>query len=140
KDDPSRLAEIPQMEALIDRAAELDADWGEGAIHSFLIIYEMARQGVAGDAAARARVHFERAVELARGRQASPFVNFAEAVCIEQQDFPLFAELLGQALAIDADAYPEQRLVNLVAQQRARWLLACKDDLFLSTEPTAPRR
>jgi len=140
KDDPSRLAEIPQMEALIDRAAELDADWGEGAIHSFLIIYEMARQGVAGDAAARARVHFERAVELARGRQASPFVNFAEAVCIEQQDYPLFAELLGQALAIDADAYPEQRLVNLVAQQRARWLLARKDDLFLSTEPAAPRR
>ena len=140
KDDPARIAEIPQMEALIDRAAELDADWGEGSIHSFLIPYEMARQGVAGDAAARSRGHFERAVALARGRQASPFVSYAEAVCVEQQDYPQFAALLQQALAIDADAFPEQRLVNLVAQRRARWLLARQDDLFLSTEPAAPRR
>ena len=128
------------MEALLDRAAELDADWGDGAIHSFLITYEMARQGVPGDAAARSRAHFERAVELARGRQASPFVTYAEAVCVEQQDYPRFAALLQQALAVDADAHPEQRLVNLVAQRRARWLLARKDDLFLSTEPAAPRR
>ena len=141
KDDPARLAEIPQMEALIDRAAELDADWGEGAIHSLLITYEMARQGAPGDAAARSRAHYERAVELARGAQASPFVNFAEAVCIEQQDYAQFAELLGKALAIDADAHPAQRLANLVAQRRARWLLSRKDDLFLSTEPVAaPRR
>jgi len=140
KDDPARLAEIPQMEALIDRAAELDADWGEGSIHGFLISYELARQGVPGDAAARARAHFERAVELARGRQASPFVAYAESICVEQQDFAQFESLLQQALAIDADAYPEHRLVNLVMQRRARWLLAHKDDLFLSTAPATPAR
>ncbi len=140
KDDPARIAEIPQMEALIDRATELDADWGEGAIHGFLITYEMSRQGVPGDAAARSRVHFERAVELARGRQAAPYVNFAEAVCVEQQDFAQFESLLQKALALDADAYPEQRLVNLVMQRRARWLLSRKDDLFLNTAPAQPAR
>ncbi len=140
KDDPARIAEIPQLEALLDRATELDADWGEGAIHGFLITYEMARQGATGDPAARARAHFERAVELARGRQAAPFVNYAEAVCVEQQDFAQFESLLQQALALDADAYPEQRLVNLVMQRRARWLLARKDDLFLDTSAAAPQR
>lgn len=140
KDDPALIAEIPQMEALIDRAAELDADWGEGAIHGFLITYEMSRQGVAGDAAARSRAHFERAVVLAAGKQAAPFVNFAEAVCVEQQDFAQFESLLQRALAIDADAHPEQRLVNVVMQRRARWLLSRKDDLFLLPAPAAVKR
>lgn len=131
KDDPARLAEIPQMEALLDRAEALDPDWGAGAIQSFLITYEMARQGVSGDPASRARTRFARAVELARGAQAGPFVNFAEAVCIEKQDAAEFEALLQRALAIDVDAHPEQRLVNLVMQRRARWLLTRKDDLFL---------
>ena len=139
KDDPARIAEIPQMEALLDRAAELDPDWGDGAIHGMLITYEMARQGSVGEAATRSREHFERAVELARGRQAAPFVSFAEAVCVEQQDFAQFESLLQKALAIDADAHPELRLVNLVMQRRARWLLARKDDLFLNTAPASPR-
>lgn len=137
KDDPARIAEVPQMEALIDRAAELDTDWGDGAIHGFLITYEMARQGASGDPATRARTHFERAVELARGHQAGPFVNFAEAVCIEKQDVAEFDRLLAQALAIDADGAPEQRLVNLVMQRRARWLQTRREDLFLIPEPAA---
>ena len=53
KDDPARVAEIPQMEALIDRALELDESYGDGAIHGFLINYEMSRPGVKGDAAER---------------------------------------------------------------------------------------
>ena len=140
KDDPALVAEVPQMEALIDRAAELDESWGEGAIHGFLITYEMSRQGVAGDAATRSRQQFDRAVELAAGKQAGPFVNYAEAVCVEQQDFPQFEALLQRALAVEADAHPELRLVNLVMQRRARWLLARKDDLFLLPEPAAPAR
>ena len=137
KDDPALIAEVPQMEALIDRAAALDESWGEGAIHSFLITYEMSRQGVAGDAAARSLRQFDRAVELAGGRQAGPFVNFAEAVCVEQQDFRQFEALLQRALAVDADAHPELRLANLVMQRRARWLLSRKDDLFLLPAPAA---
>lgn len=137
KDDPARIAEVPQMEALIDRAAELDPDWGEGAIHGFLITYEMSRQGASGVPAERASAHFERAVALAGGAQAAPFVNFAEAVCVEGQDFTRFESAMQRALAVDADARPELRLVNLVMQRRARWLLSRKDDLFLSTTPAA---
>ncbi len=132
KDDPSLLAEIPQMEALIDRAQALNESWGEGSIHGFLITYEMSRQGEAGDPAIRARAHFDRAVALSGGRQAAPFVSYAESVCVATQDREQFEASLKQALAIDADAVPEQRLSNLVMQRRARWLLAQKDDLFLT--------
>jgi predicted anti-sigma-YlaC factor YlaD len=132
KDDPGRIAEIPQMEAIIDRAAELDESWGDGAIHGFLINYEMSRQGAAGDPAERARKHFARALELTHGQQAGPLVTCAEAVCIEKQDAKQFDELLNRALAINPDAHPETRLVNLIMQRRARWLLSKKEDLFLS--------
>ena len=36
------------------------------------------------------------------------------------------------ALAINPDAKPEWRLVNLVMQRRARWLLSRIDELFLT--------
>ena len=39
------VANQPQVEALIDRALELDESFGQGAIHTFLITYEMARRG-----------------------------------------------------------------------------------------------
>ena len=136
KDRPEYVAEVPQMEALIDRALELDPDWGEGALHTFLITYEMARQDAPGDPAARARRHFERAVALSGGRQAAPLVAFAEAVCAQTQDLAQFDALLARALAVDADAAPEYRLVNLVMQRRARWLLGKRADLFLIPEPT----
>lgn len=138
KDDPTRVAEIPQMETLIDRAAALDADWGDGSIHSFLINYEMSRHGMPGDPALRAKHHFKRAVDLGKGRLAGPFVTYAEAVCVEKQDLKEFESLLGKALAIDPAAHPQFRLVNEVMQRRARWLLSRKEDLFLTpATPTA---
>lgn len=135
KDEPALVGEIPQMEALIDRALELDECYGAGAIHTFLITYEMARQGAPGDAAARARQHFERAIALAGGRQVAPWVALAEAVCVPQQDWKQFEALLHRALEVDADAHPEFRLVNLVMQRRARWLLSKRDELFLLSDP-----
>lgn len=134
KDDPALIAEVPQMEALIDRALELDEAFNDGAIHTFLISYEFARQGAAGDPAARARRHFERAVELSRGTQAAPFVAYAEAVCVQRQDVRQFDDLLQRALAIDPDTHPDTRLVNLILQRRARWLLSQREDLFLLPE------
>jgi predicted anti-sigma-YlaC factor YlaD len=131
KDDPDRIAEMPQMEALIDRALELDEAYHEGAIHSFLIAYEMVRQGASGDPVARSHRHFERAMELSHGQQVNPLVAYAEAVCVQKQDLKQFDELIKQALAINPDAFPEYRLENLIMQRRARWLMAKRDELFL---------
>ena len=133
KDDPNVIAGMPQMEAMIDRALVLDEGWGDGSIHSFLINYEMSRSGGEGNPADRARKHYARARELAGGKQAGVFVTFAEAVCVVEQDAKQFQDVLNAALAIDADAYPESRLVNLVMQRRARWLLGRQEELFLTS-------
>ena len=134
KDKPDLIAQIPSMEALIYRALELDEGYSEGAIHGFLITYEMGRPGAGGDPVARARQHFERAVSLSRTNSAAPFVSLAEAVTIQKQDVKEFESLLNQALAINPGAVPENRLLNTVMQNRARWLLSRKSEVFLIEE------
>ena len=134
KNNPDLIADLPKVEALIDRALELDEAFDHGAIHSFLITYELSRPGGQGDPEARARQHFDRARALSAGQMAGPLVSLAEAVSVKNQNRTEFKSLLDQALAINADAKPEWRLANLIMQRRARWLLARSDDLFLPVE------
>ena len=135
KDNPELVGQVPAMEALIDRALELDESYESGSIHTFMISYEMSRNGAAGEPAVRARKHFERALALSKGADASPLVALAEAVTIQNQDVKEFESLLNQALAIDPDANPNTRLLNIVMQRRARWLLSRKSELFLVESP-----
>ena len=117
--------------ALIDRALQLDEGYDDGTLHSFLIAYEAARQGAGGDSEARSRGHFKRAMVLSKGLQASPLVSLAETISVKNQNVNEFKALLNQALAIDVNAKPNWRLVNLVMQRRASWLLSRVDELFL---------
>jgi predicted anti-sigma-YlaC factor YlaD len=127
KDQPDLVGDLPQVDALAARAAELDPDYAAGALQSFLISYEMAR----GARADLARAHFGRAVSLSQGHSAAPYVALAESVCVAQQARAEYLKRLDEALAIDADQYPDNRLENLIVQRRARWLRERVDDLFL---------
>jgi predicted anti-sigma-YlaC factor YlaD len=70
-------------------------------------------------------------VRISGGAAASAHVSLAEAISIQNQNRTEFEGLMQSALAVDADAYPENRLAILVAQRRATWLLEWVDDLFL---------
>jgi predicted anti-sigma-YlaC factor YlaD len=131
KDDNDRMAEEPQAEALLYRAYELNPDYDEGAIHDFLITYEGGKPAMMGGSAAKAKEHFDRALALNKGLHASTYINYAEAVDEKEQNKAEFEDMLNKALAIDPDQEPSSRLVNLLMQDRARWLLANEDKLFL---------
>ena len=135
KDNPDAIADLPLAAALMDRALALDSGFDHGAIHSFLITFELARPGAGPDAVAKARQHFARAVELSGGNQAGPYVSLAESVALQQQNAAEFKALLDQALAVKVDARPEWRLVNTLMQRRAAWLLGRIDDLILPALP-----
>ncbi len=130
KDDAELAADLAAVEALARRALALDEGFGEGTIHDFFIAFEGGRPAAAGGSAERARRHFERAVAISRGQRAAPYVVLAESVCVGEQNRAEFEALLRQALAVEVDATPSQRLANQVAQRRARWLLARSEDLF----------
>ncbi len=135
KDSPDAIADLPLAAALIDRALVLDEKFDHGAIHSFLITFELARPGAGPDAVAKSRQHFARAVELSGGHQAGSYVSLAENVAVKQQNAAEFKALLEKALAVKVDARPEWRLVNTIMQRRARWLLGRIDDLILPALP-----
>ena len=131
KDDGDVAGDLPLVETMMGRARELDPSFSDGAIWDFFIAMEGGKPTAAGGSATRAREAFDRAVAISQGRRAAPYVSLAESVAVSAQDRAEFQSLLRQALAIDPDAAPEQRLANLVAQKRARRLLARADELFI---------
>jgi predicted anti-sigma-YlaC factor YlaD len=139
KDDPELIAELPIVQAMMERALELDERFGSGSLQCFFIAYEMSRPGGTGEAADRARRHFDRAIVLSGGGLAAPWVALAEEVCVQKQDLKGFRAALAKALAVDPEAKPEWRLENLVMQRRAKWLLGRADQLFLKNEEPAPQ-
>ncbi|HXV62037.1 MAG TPA: TRAP transporter TatT component family protein [Vicinamibacteria bacterium] len=132
KNDASMLARIPEVEALLGRAMELDETYEEGALHEFQITLAGAKPGRIDVDAVRA--HYERALELSSGKRASLHLAYAETVSVPAQNANEFRELVNVALAVDPDAYPSLRLANLVARRRAEWLLEQIEVLFLEPD------
>ncbi len=126
KDDMQLVGDLPVVAALMKRALALDESYDEGSIHEFFITYDAAQ----GDGKAAAKKHFERALELSHGKNLSPYVSYAEAVSVDAQDKKEFSRLLDKVLAFDVDSDPDHRLVNILAQRRARWLKSRIADLF----------
>lgn len=132
KNDMALVASYPAMLALSRSALQLDESWGQGALHEFMIALSMSLPESEGGGAAAAEKHFSRAMELNGGRSVSAKVFFAESVCVAKQDRARFESLLKEVLEFDADRYPENRLANLIAQRKARQLMADVDNLFIS--------
>jgi len=130
KDQMDLVADVPRVDALIHRALELDEPWDAGSLTEFMIAFE-TRGDAQGGSLDRARTYFNRTLELAQGKRITPLVSLAENVSITVQNRAEFETLLDEALAFDCDKYPETRLVNLLAQKRARQLKALAGSLFL---------
>lgn len=129
---PSLLADLPRCEALMRRALELQEDYDAGAIHEYFVAFEGGRPEAMGGSVERARVHYDRAMELAAGKRISPMVTYAETVSVRTQNRAEFLDLLGKALSFDARTGPASyRLANLVAQRKAKWLQGRVNALFL---------
>ena len=131
KDDPFLIADLAAVEALMERAYQLDEAFDSGALHVFMIGFEMSRSAVYSGAEQRAREHFSRALQLSDGLQAAPYIALAESVAVAAQDRGEFEQLLETAMEIDLDVRPEWRLANSLMQRRARHLLARADELFV---------
>ncbi len=129
KEDMALVAELPVPGALMQRALGIDEAWDEGTIHEFLVTWEASQGGAAG--LARAKEHFERAVALSKGKKLGVLVAYAEAVSVARQDRAEFTKLLQQVIHADPEADGPHRLANVLAQRRAKLLLAHAEDLFV---------
>lgn len=122
------VADFPTAGALVQRVLEVDETFNMGSAHEFMVSFEAARPGGSIEAA---RQHYERALELSGGKRASVYLALAEAVSVEEQDVKEFRAMLKAARAVDVDELPNDRLLNVVARDRAEWLNGRIADLFL---------
>jgi predicted anti-sigma-YlaC factor YlaD len=131
KGDLGLVAELPAPVAMMERALALDEAWDQGSLHEFFIAYDATRTEREGGGAAGVRAHHDRALALSGGKKLGPRVSLAEGLLVQAQDRAGFTATLEEVLKADLDAAPGFRLVNTLAQRRARLLLDHVDDLFL---------
>jgi predicted anti-sigma-YlaC factor YlaD len=129
--DFSLSLKVADAMAYIDRAYELDPDFNRGALDDFYILALASLPDTMGGDPSRAEIHFERALEKSGGLLAGPYVSYAQAVAVPAHDYQAFKQCLETALALDADADPPNRLVNIISQRKARALLDNAENFFI---------
>jgi predicted anti-sigma-YlaC factor YlaD len=130
KADSQLSVDQSTIEKLMQRAIALDESWEMGSLHDFFITWEGSRSSVGGSIE-KAREHFDRSLALSAGRRVSPLVTYAEVVSVGSQNKKEFQDLLTQALQVDLNKAPTQKLANIIGQRRAKWLLSRMDELFV---------
>jgi hypothetical protein len=128
-DDWGAVAEIPKIEALMERVVALDETYERGGAHLYLGVLLTQRPASLGGRPEEARQHFERAIALSDGLDLMAKVLFAQQYARLVFDQPLHDRLLEEVLAADPRA-PGMTLSNTVAQEEAARLLDESDEYF----------
>jgi len=128
--EPAAVADLPLIETLLNRAVELDEGYLYGMPHLLLGAFHAARPPLLGGDPVRAERHFTRARELGQGNLLLVPVFEARYYARAILDAELFDRLLEEALSAPLDRAPDIRLLNAVAQRKARDLQPMKDEWF----------
>ncbi len=128
-DDWSAVAEVPWVEAALERTLELDESYEQGALHGYLGILNALRPPALGGEPDVAQAHFERAIELSDGRDLSIKVEYARRYARLMFDQELHDRLLMEVLEAPVEV-PGYTLFNVLAQREARELLASAPEYF----------
>lgn len=126
------VADLPKVQALIQRVIELDEGYYYGAAHTFMGVLLTIRPPSLGGKPEEARKHFERAIELGEGKLLTSYVMFAKQYAKLMYKKKLFFDLLNTVLEAKVDAVPELTLINILAQRQAQDLIdeAREDEYF----------
>lgn len=128
-EDWTAVAELPWVEAVLERALALDETYEDGALHAYLGILNSLRPPALGGKPDVAREHFERAIDLSDGRDLSIKVEYARRYARLVFDQELHDRLLTEVLNAPVEA-PGKTLFNVLAKQEAQTLLASSKEYF----------
>lgn len=128
--DWGAVAELPKVEAMMERIVELNEGYERGQPHFFLGVMRSALPPAMGGKPEQGRQHFERAIELSEGRNLIAKVEYARLYARMMFDRTLHDRLLQEVLQSDP-VFPGFTLSNTMAQQQARELLESSADYFL---------
>jgi hypothetical protein len=123
-DSMDAIADLPKVQALIERVIELEETYYYGASHTFMGVLLTIRPPSLGGRPEEAKRHFERALELGQGKLLTTYVMYAKSYAKLMYEEELFFDLLDTVLNSPVDTVPELTLVNTLAREQARDLIA----------------
>jgi hypothetical protein len=123
------MADLPKVTAIMQRIVSLDEAYDHGGAHLYLGVFASQLPPSLGGKPELARQHFERAIALSKGQHLMVKVLYAKYYARLLYDQQLHDRLLKEVLAARVQV-PGLTLMNTLAQQQARALLASGKDYF----------
>jgi hypothetical protein len=124
------MADLPWVEALIERVLRLDPGYYYGGAHLFKAILSSARPEPFGGNLKKAEEHFQKARAYGQGKFLMTDVYYAQYYARQTLNRDLFVNTLKRVLESPAGVEPDLTLANTLAQRKAKRLLAQADDFF----------
>ncbi len=124
------MADLPWVEALMDRALQLDPGFYYGGSHLFKAILLSARPEQFGGNLRKAEEHFKKAMDYGQGKFFMTDVYYAEYYARQTLNRDLFVSTLKKVLEASPHIEPDLTLSNTLAQRKAKKLLARVDEFF----------
>jgi hypothetical protein len=129
-DSAEAMADLPWVEALIERVLQLDPSYYYGAACLFKAILLSARPEQFGGSLQKADELFKKAMLYGQGKFLMTDVCYAKYYARQTLNKDLFVSTLKRVLETPATIEPDVTLANTLAQQKAAKLLAQVDELF----------
>jgi len=130
-DKPSALAQMGIAQTCLGRVLDLNPGYLYGTPYVLMGTILAARPGLAGGDAHQAKVYFEKAMEVSKGKFYFVQYYFARYYAVRIQDRLLFQKLAQEAVQGHPGELKDACLINSVMQQKAKRLLDMTEDLFL---------
>ena len=128
--DPKWLIQLPKIGQLLESGMKLDPEWNYGSFYTAMISYTLIRHDAKNNKFDLAKEFFERAVDISKGEDLSPYISYALNIAVSEQDRNEFTNVLYKALNIDIYANPELTLSNYMNRKKANWLLDNIEEYF----------
>ena len=129
-DSVEAMAELPWVEALMERVLQLDPGYYYGGAHLFKAILLSARPEQFGGNLKKAQEHFQEARRIGQGKFLMTDVYYAQYYARQRLDRNLFEQTLKKVLETPPDQESDLTLLNTLARQKAEKLLEQTDEFF----------
>lgn len=128
--DPEALGDLYKVNAMMEFVLKHDERFFYGSAHLYFGTILATTPKALGGSPEKAKEHFEKCLSIGEGKFLLPYVYYAKSYAVQVQDSTLFRSLLKTVEDASIDILPEQRLVNAIAKEKAKALLAKMPDLF----------
>jgi hypothetical protein len=130
QDDPDMVASLPMIELFLNRLLKLNPNYFAGSPMALAGTYHASRPAMFGGNPDKAKESFEKGMKAHGDRNLLIPYLYARFYATQVQDRALFNELMVKVLEADVTQYPDLRLQNEIARERARFWVENSQELF----------